>query len=251
MELNDMRRPFIAGNWKMFTSEAEAIALAQAILDMTRPGDYDVAVCPPSVHLSSIRDVLEGSHVAIGAQDVYWESFGAYTGEVSVPMLETYCKYVIIGHSERRQLFGETNEAVNKKLLAVLNSSLLPIVAIGETEEQRTNNETETVLARQILEGFAGITLSEQVTVAYEPVWAIGTGLTPTPEEAQSACAFIREILSQIDSKTASVMRILYGGSVKPSNAGDLLKNPDIDGALVGGASLDAGQFVDIINALP
>ena len=224
---------------------------AKAVLEKTNAGEYDVAVCPPAVHLSGVRDVLAGSHIAVGAQDVHWENFGAFTGEISVPMLETYCDYVIIGHSERRQLFGETNETVNKKLLAVLDSSLLPIVAIGETEEQRRNNETEEVLAHQIVEGFTGVTLGERITVAYEPVWAIGTGLTPTPEEAQSACAFIRETLAQIDSESASVMRILYGGSVKPSNAGDLLKNSDIDGALVGGASLDAGQFVDIINAIP
>ena len=248
---NELRRYCIAGNWKMFTAESEAIALAKAVLEKTNAGEYDVAVCPPAVHLSGVRDVLAGSHIAVGAQDVHWENFGAFTGEISVQMLETYCDYVIIGHSERRQLFGETNETVNKKLLAVLDSSLLPIVAIGETEEQRRNNETEEVLAHQIVEGFTGVTLGERITVAYEPVWAIGTGLTPTPEEAQSACAFIRETLAQIDSESASVMRILYGGSVKPSNAGDLLKNSDIDGALVGGASLDAGQFVDIINAIP
>ena len=154
-----MRRPFIAGNWKMFTAESEAIALAKAVLEKTNAGEYDVAVCPPAVHLSGVRDVLAGTHVAVGAQDVHWENSGAFTGEISVPMIETYCDYVIIGHSERRQLFGETNETVNKKLLAVLDSSLLPIVAIGETEEQRRNNETEEVLAHQIVEGFTGVTL--------------------------------------------------------------------------------------------
>jgi triosephosphate isomerase len=246
-----MRRPFVAGNWKMNTTEAEAVALAAAVRDRTRGAACDVAVCVPFPHLAPVREVLRMSEVMLGAQDVFWEPRGAYTGEVSVPMLEDYCQLVIIGHSERRQLFGETDEWVNRKLRAVLASRLDPIVCIGETLAQRQAGETETVLERQLRGALAGIELTPRITLAYEPVWAIGTGETATPAQAQAACAFVRAVLRELGGDVADAIRIQYGGSVNAANAPDLLAQPDIDGALVGGASLDAAQFAAICAAAP
>src|SRR5690606_17241543 len=203
----------------------------------------------PFPHLGAVRDVVAGSHVGLGAQDVYWEPKGAFTGEVSVPMLEDYCRYVLIGHSERRQYFGETDQTVRQKLAAVLNSKLDPIVCVGELLEERRSGQTEAVLARQVREGLSGVELSPRVTIAYEPVWAIGTGETATPEVAQEACAFIREELRKLCGDVADAIRIQYGGSVNAENAADLLAQPDIDGALVGGASLKADQFAKIVEA--
>ena len=208
-----------------------------------------MAVCVPFPHLASVREGLAGSHVRLGAQDVYWEPSGAYTGEVSVPMLQDYCSHVIIGHSERRQFFGETDDWVNRKLAAVLASPLDPIVCVGELLAERRAGDTEEVLHRQLRAGLAGLTLSARVTIAYEPVWAIGTGETATPEVAQEACAYIRGVLREIASAAADAIRIQYGGSVNPDNAASLLSQPDIDGALVGGASLKAGQFAAICAA--
>ncbi|MXZ88144.1 MAG: triose-phosphate isomerase [Dehalococcoidia bacterium] len=244
-----MRRPFIAGNWKMNTSEEEAAALARDVAEATAGASCGVAVCPPFPHLSAVRDAVAGSEVAVGAQDVHSEESGAFTGEVSVAALESYCRYVIIGHSERRALFGETDESVNRKTGAVLASSLDPIVAVGETLAQREAGEMADVLDRQVRRGLAGLDLSERVTVAYEPVWAIGTGQTATPEMAQEACALIRSLLRELGGDAADAIRIQYGGSVNPGNAADLLAQPDIDGALVGGASLKADQFAAVVAA--
>lgn len=245
----DPRRPFIAGNWKMNTTAAEAVALALGVSAATAGAPCDVAVCVPFPYLAAVRDALAGSHVAVGAQDVYWEPKGAFTGEVSVPMLEEFCRYVIIGHSERRQLFGEQDEWVNRKLRAVMASPLDPIVCIGETLDEREAGETELVLARQVDEGLHDNDINERLTIAYEPVWAIGTGRTATPQMAQDACAFIRSQLRELVGEMADRIRIQYGGSVNAANAAEILAQPDIDGALVGGASLDAGQFAAIVAA--
>ena len=233
----------------MNTSETEAIALAKGVVAATASAACDVAVCVPFPHLAAVRAATQGSDIAVGAQDVYWEPKGAFTGEVSVAMLEDYCRYVIIGHSERRQFFGETNDWVRRKLAAVLASKLDPIVCIGEFLDERRGGRTEQVLSTQLREGLDGITLSERITVAYEPVWAIGTGETATPEIAQAACAFIRGELRALGGDVADRIRIQYGGSVNVENAATLLSQPDIDGALVGGASLKADQFAAIVAA--
>ena len=244
-----MRKPFVAGNWKMNTTEAEAVALARDVAHATAGAGCDVAIAPPFPHLAPVRDALAGSDVAVAAQDVYWEPKGAFTGEVSVSMLASYCHFVIIGHSERRQFFGETDEWVNRKVAAVLASDLDPIVCVGELLEQRRAGETEKVLSRQLRAGLTGLTLSPRVTIAYEPVWAIGTGETATPGVAQDACAYIRAVLREISPVHADAIRIQYGGSVNAENAAALLAQPDIDGALVGGASLKADQFGAICAA--
>ena len=243
-----MRTPFIAGNWKMNTTEAEAVALARAVSAIPS-ARCDVAVCVPFPHLGPVRDALRGSSIALGAQDVYWEPKGAYTGEVSTAILADYCRYAIIGHSERRQFFGDTDDWVNRKLKAVLESPIDPIVCVGELLEERRSGATMAVLRRQLQAGLAGVTLSARVTVAYEPVWAIGTGETASPGQAQEACAFIRAQLRELAGDIADAIRIQYGGSVSPENAATLLAQPDIDGALVGGASLKADQFAAIIAA--
>jgi triosephosphate isomerase len=244
-----MRKPFVAGNWKMNTTEAEAAALAREVAVATAGAACDIGVAPPFPHLGAVREAVRGSHVAVAAQDVYWEEKGAFTGEVSVSMLASYCRYVIIGHSERRQFFGETDDWVNRKLAAVLASEMDPIVCVGELLEQRRAGETEKVLYRQLRAGLTGLTMSPRVTIAYEPVWAIGTGETATPQVAQEACAYIRGVLHEIAPVHAGTIRIQYGGSVNAENAPTLLSQPDIDGALVGGASLKADQFAAICAA--
>jgi len=245
-----MRRPFVAGNWKMNTTETEAVALAREVVKATKGASCDVAICVPFPHLASVREAAYHTHVAVGAQDVYWEEKGAFTGEVSVAMLADYCRYVIVGHSERRQYFGETDDWVRRKTEAVLGSAMDPIVCVGERIGERRAGRTEVVLARQIRDSLDGIELSPRVTVAYEPVWAIGTGETATPEVAQAACAFIRGELHALCGDVADAIRIQYGGSVNPENAATLLSQPDIDGALVGGASLKADQFAAIVAAV-
>jgi triosephosphate isomerase len=243
------RRPFIVGNWKMNKTEQEAVALAAAVASSTAGAACDVGICVPFPHLGAVRAVLRGTHVLLGAQDVFWEPAGAFTGEVSTAMLADYCRIVIIGHSERRQLFGEQDEWVNRKLRAVMASPLDPIVCIGETLDEREAGETELVLARQVDEGLHDNDINERLTIAYEPVWAIGTGRTATPQMAQDACAFIRSQLRELVGEMADRIRIQYGGSVNAANAAEILAQPDIDGALVGGASLDAGQFAAIVAA--
>jgi len=245
-----MRKPFVAGNWKMNTTRAEAVDLSRAVVSATAGAACEIAVCVPFPHLADVSRATANTHVGVGAQDVYWEAKGAFTGEVSVPMLKEYCRYVIIGHSERRQFFCEADDMVNRKLVATLAGGLDPIVCVGEVLDQRRSGKTEEVLARQVREGFKDVEWSDRITVAYEPVWAIGTGETATPEVAQAACAFIRGELAKLaGAEMAGRIRIQYGGSVNGDNATTLLSQPDIDGALVGGASLKADQFAAICAA--
>jgi len=249
------RKPFVAGNWKMNLSSRSAVALAEAL--KARIGSLetiDLAVCPPFVYLEQVGKALVGSRIALGAQDVYYENDGAYTGEVSAAMLKDVgCRYVICGHSERRHVIGESNEIINRKLLKCLAEGLKPIFCVGERLEQRQADETGAVVSRQVRVGLEGVSAADlgRVTVAYEPVWAIGTGVNATPAQAQEVHAMIRKLLAELyDAAAAAAMRIQYGGSVKPANAGELMACPDVDGALVGGASLKADDFVGIVQAL-
>jgi triosephosphate isomerase len=251
-----MRKPFLAGNWKMNTDSHSSVELARAIaasLDQTAAEKATVAVCPPFVYLGAVVKALSSSNIGIGAQNVYFEKNGAFTGEISCAMLKGIgCTYVIIGHSERRHVIGETDELINKKIAAAINGGLLPIFCVGELLEERKANKTEAVVKRQIEKGLAGIDAEKMaaVTIAYEPVWAIGTGITATNEQAQEAHLFIRQLLAKMyDGQLAQQIRIQYGGSVKPSNAKELMSQPDIDGLLVGGASLKAEDFVAIVEA--
>ena len=246
-----MRRMLIAGNWKMNKSVEEAVGLINEIKG-TLPADQgvDVLVCPAFVCLESVKKTLAGTSIKLGAQNMYWEDSGAYTGEISADMLVSVgAEYVIIGHSERRQYFGETDENVNLKLKQALAKGLVPIVCIGETLSERESGKTFDVLKSQLDGGLAGISAEQMkgVVLAYEPVWAIGTGKVATKEQAQEAHAFIRGYLrDQFDGPTADAVVIQYGGSVKPDNAKELLGQPDVDGALIGGASLKADDFVGI-----
>jgi triosephosphate isomerase (TIM) len=250
-----MRTLLIAGNWKMNPpARSEAVALAEAVkAGVGTATDVHVVLCPPSVHLSAVDPVLDGSPIGLGGQNMHWEPGGAYTGEVSGAMLvDVGCTHVILGHSERRHGLGETDAQVNAKLLAALASHLIPIVCLGETKDQRLRDETEVVLATQLTGSLAGLSPEQMAgtVLAYEPVWAIGTGLTATPEQAQSAQAFLRgRLAEQFGEATAARVVVQYGGSVKPENAAELLACPDIDGALVGGASLKANDFLAIFRA--
>jgi len=249
-----MRKPFIAGNWKMFKSQLEAVALAEGVRDQVAgldAGKLDILICPPFPWLEAVGAAIKGSPVQLGAQNAHEEPEGAFTGEVAVPMLrDAGCTHVIIGHSERRQHFGERGDRLYKKVRAVLNHGLQVVYCIGETLEEREAGKTEAVLARQLEEALADDLDVARVTVAYEPVWAIGTGKTATGEQAQAAHAFIRGELGRTFGATgAERMRIQYGGSVKPANAAGPLEQPDIDGALVGGACLVPQSFVAIISA--
>ncbi len=249
------RQPFIAGNWKMNLDHLEAIQLVQQVTYHLEPEDYrasEIAVIPPFTALRSIQTLIEGDRlpITLGAQDCHWEDSGAYTGAISVPMLaKLKVSYVLCGHSERRTLFGDDDETVRAKLDAVLRGGLTPILCVGETLEQREVGAAETVVAGQLRAGLNGLTLGEaaSVVVAYEPVWAIGTGRTASPQDADAMCAFARKTVAEIaGDATAEGMRIQYGGSVKPGNVVDLMSREDIDGALVGGASLDADDFAII-----
>ncbi|WP_337174033.1 triose-phosphate isomerase [Paludisphaera sp.] len=250
-----MRTLLIAGNWKLNPASTEAAAaLADDVKNGLGPAtDVHVVLAPPFVFLSRIDQALENSPIGLGGQDLHWETSGAYTGEVSAPMLvDVGCTHVIIGHSERRHGMGETNEQVNAKLKAALAAKLIPIVCIGETKDERLGEKAEAVLLEQLAGSLAGLTAEEAagVVLAYEPVWAIGTGLTATPEQAQAVHAFIRRWLSEtFGEATAARIVVQYGGSVKPDNAAELLACPDIDGALVGGAALKAADFLAIIKA--
>ncbi|MBN2097879.1 MAG: triose-phosphate isomerase, partial [Candidatus Omnitrophica bacterium] len=245
--------PIIAGNWKMYKTAAEAEELVsgfkKALGDVQ---DVEIVVCPPYTSLAAAARVIHGSNISLGAQDVYWEDSGAYTGEISCPMLkELGCQFVIIGHSERRQYFGETNQGVNKKAKAVLSSNLTPIICVGERLEQREKGETFKVIEDHVKNGLKDITEEQarSIILAYEPVWAIGTGRTALPEQAQEAHHFIRQLLKKLyTQELADVLRIQYGGSVKPGNISDLMAQEDVDGALVGGASLKVDSFVGIIK---
>ena len=249
-----MRKRIIAGNWKMNKTLDESIDLARAIKDKAADvQNVDVILCPPFTNLYSVVDVLKGTNIGVGAQNLHWEAKGAFTGEISADMLRSVgCQYVIIGHSERRQYFGETDETVNKRIKAALAAGLAPIVCVGETLEEREADKTEEVVETQIKGAFKDISSSdaENMIVAYEPVWAIGTGKVATPQQAQDVHAFIRSLFKAVYSEQiAETVRIQYGGSMKPGNAAELLANPDVDGGLIGGASLDADAFMGIINA--
>ena len=248
------RRPFIAGNWKMNLDRSGAVALAGGIAE-TVGGDaaVEVADCPPACYLEAVASAVQGSAVGVGGQNMYHEPSGAYTGEISGPMLQDVgCTYVILGHSERRQYFGETDESINIKLKAALSLGLIPIVCVGETLEQREADQTQTVIQTQFTGSFAGISGGDmaKTVIAYEPVWAIGTGETATPDQAEEVHSDLRKMLeNQYTSQIAQEVRIQYGGSVKPDNAVELLSQPNIDGALVGGASLKVDDFLAIIGA--
>ena len=250
-----MRKSFIAGNWKMNTDVHSSVKLAEGVVSGCKDvvGKVDVAVCPPFVYLQQVGKALQSSHIALGSQDVYFEQKGAFTGEISSAMLKDVgCAYAICGHSERRHVIGETDELINKKVHAAILGGLLPILCVGELIEERKANKTAEVVTRQMKKGLAGLSAEKMsaVTIAYEPVWAIGTGLTATPQQAQEVHALIRKLLAEMyDRKIAGEIRIQYGGSAKPDNAGELMQEEDVDGLLVGGASLKADDFVAIVKA--
>jgi triosephosphate isomerase len=249
-----VRRPVIAGNWKMYKTQAEARAYFAAFLPLVSAATHcEIIIAPPFTALTASVHAVSGSpNVAIAAQNVYWESEGAFTGEIAPRMLvETGCRAVIIAHSERRQFFGETDATANRKVQAVLAADLTPILCVGETLDEHEAKQTEAVLERQFKGSLATLTSQEfsRIIVAYEPVWAIGTGRTATPEIAANAHRFLRGMAAEkFTSERAAALRILYGGSVKPDNIKGLMAQPEIDGALVGGASLDAQQFASIVN---
>lgn len=248
-----MRKPFIAGNWKMNKTIKEALELVNDLKrNFVDVEEADIVVCPPYTALSEVADLLLDSNIELGAQDVYWENQGAFTGEISPLMLKDVgCQYVIIGHSERRKYFFETDEIVNKKIIAAKIAGLTPIFCIGETLEERQAKKTIEVVEKQLKGGLKDLEDSDilKIIIAYEPVWAIGTGKTATPQTAQEVHAFIRGWLAKHYSlETSQNIRILYGGSIKPSNIKELMKEVDIDGALVGGASLESSSFVEIVK---
>jgi len=251
-----MRRPFIAGNWKMNLDRAAAVALAQEIARQAEPLDHvDLAVIPPSVYIETVARVLAGSKVAWGAQNVYHQANGAFTGEISVSMLQDLgCRYVILGHSERRHILGETDQEVSKKVHATLKAGITPIVCLGELLPEREAGKTLDVIQRQVEGSLAGVSADQMVriVIAYEPVWAIGTGKVATPEQAEEVHLALRKTLqTRYNTEVSAAVQIQYGGSVKPENARDLLAQPDIDGALVGGASLKTDQFMGIVAGVP
>ncbi len=248
-----MRRPVIAGNWKMYKDVNESVELVNAIKrNVSDIENVDVIVCPPFTNLGEVSEMVTDSNIGLGAQNCYWETEGAFTGEVAVPMLKSIgCKYVIIGHSERRQYFGETDETVNKKIKAAIEGGLIPILCVGETLEEREAGKTMDVVTKQITDSLKGFDEAylDTLIIAYEPVWAIGTGKTASPQQAQEIHANIRALLKDIFSETfASSKALLYGGSVKPDNVVELMNEADIDGGLIGGASLKSDSFADIIK---
>ncbi len=250
-----MRTPLIAGNWKMYKTVSETVEFVNELKKLLagEAGGVEVVLCPPHTSLGAAAEVLAGSDIKLAAQNMYWEEQGAFTGEISPLMLkEIGCKYVILGHSERRQFFGETDETVNKKVKAALKHGLVPIVCVGETLEQRESGVTEKVIETQVRGALAELDQAQtaSLVMAYEPVWAIGTGRTASDDDAQKVNGFIRNLLTELAGKEAAEkVRIQYGGSVKPENAAALMSKPDIDGALVGGASLKPDSFAGIIKA--
>jgi triosephosphate isomerase len=247
------RRTFVAGNWKMHKTIADAEAFVSALLPrVAAVQNVDIAVCPPYLALQAVVDSARGSQVAVYAQNMHEADSGAFTGEVCAPMLaEIDVDGVLLGHSERREYFCETDAALQSKVVKALDSDLAPMLCVGETEEERERGDTERKLRHQVLEGLDKVDRERlsAVTIAYEPIWAIGTGQVATPEIAQEACAFVRALVEHFDKDAAGVVRVLYGGSVKPGNARELLEQPDIDGFLVGGASLEADSFGAIVDA--
>ena len=248
-----MRTPFIAGNWKMFKTVGEAVKYAKEFRSLVKDvQDVEIVLAPPFTALRAVAEAVRNSNVGVAAQDLHWEREGAFTGAVGAPMIrEAGADYAIIGHSERRTLFGETDTTVNRKVAAAFASGLTPIVCIGETLDQRDRNETMDVLDRQIKGGLDGVAAEQlgQLVIAYEPVWAIGTGRNATPAQAAEAHGHIRQRLRQwFGADAAELCHVIYGGSVKPENARELVSQPDVDGALVGGASLDVRGFSDIVS---
>ncbi len=248
-----MRKPLIAGNWKMYKTVDEAVEMVTKLKPLVSDvKDREIVVCPPFIVLSAVNQVVKGTNIGLGAQNLHWEKEGAFTGEISGQMLKSVgCTYIIIGHSERRQYFGETNTTVNNRLKSALAIGLTPIVCVGETLQQRENNETFKVVETQIFDGLLGSSNDQAkiIVIAYEPVWAIGTGKTATPEQAEEVHKFIRGLLNKMfGTNIADSIRILYGGSIKPNNITELMKQPNIDGGLVGGASLTHDSFAQIIK---
>lgn len=247
-----MRKPFVAGNWKMYKNIGQAKAFAEEFKKIYKSSDIEVAVCAPYLQLSCLKEAFKGTDIKIGAQNVHYADEGAFTGEISCEMLmELGVDYVIIGHSERRQYFGETDETVNLKLKKVLEAGLLPIVCVGESLEEREEGRAFELVEKQLVKAMQEVSKDEavKITIAYEPIWAIGTGKTATKEQANEMCCHIRDIMEKIyDAETSINVRIQYGGSVKPENASEILGMEEIDGALVGGASLKAESFLEIVN---
>jgi triosephosphate isomerase len=247
------RTPLIAGNWKMYNTNTEAVQTAGRLAELVADtSDVDIMIAPVFTAIDPVSKVVNGSRVGLGAQNLYWEKEGAFTGEISADMLVSAgCQYVIIGHSERRQYFGETDETVNKKITAAITANLIPVFCIGETEAERESGNTFSVLDKQVKDGLKEKFVEDlgSLVIAYEPVWAIGTGKTATSDQAQETHKYIRSLIDGIfGTALADSVRILYGGSVKPANVAELMAMPDIDGALVGGASLDAESFSQIVK---
>lgn len=247
-----MRIPFIAGNWKMYKTIREAREFAQTFKRLYHDTDVRTAIFAPFTQLQALKEEFEGSGISVGAQNVHYEKEGAFTGEISIEMLkELSVDYCLIGHSERRQYFGETDRTVNLKLKALLETEILPLVCVGENFQERDEGRAEELVSSQIRAAFDGVDKEKvcRVTVAYEPVWAIGTGRTATPKQANEMCSLIRKTLASVyDEETADMIVIQYGGSVKPENAYDIMNMEEIDGALVGGASLDPSKFIEIVD---
>lgn len=245
-----MRKAIIAGNWKMNNTASEGVALVKAIAPLVKEATCDVVVCVPAIDIPAVSEALKGTNIALGAENVHFAEKGAYTGEISAAMLKEYgVQYVIIGHSERRQYFGETDETVNKRTLTALKAGLTPIVCIGETLEERESGKTEDILYRQIKDGLNGVEDLTALVIAYEPVWAIGTGKTATATQANETIGFIRKTLGELFcEKCAAKVRIQYGGSMNAGNCKELMAQEEIDGGLIGGASLKANDFATIVN---
>lgn len=247
-----MRKPIIAGNWKMNMTPSEGVALVESLKPLVEDAACEVVVCPPAICLPAVAKAIEGSNIALGAQNMHWEPKGAYTGEIAAGMLcEVGVQYVIIGHSERRAYFAETNETVNKKVRAAIAAGLTPIMCCGETLELRESGGTDAFVAQQIREGLQDLTADQvaALVIAYEPIWAIGTGRTATNDQAQETIAMIRATVADVfGAQAADAVRIQYGGSMNPKNASDLMAMPDIDGGLIGGASLNAADFAKVVH---
>jgi triosephosphate isomerase len=249
------RRPYVSGNWKLWGTRAQATDYCQSFLELLPPASErrcDVGLCVPFTSLDTVVRAIDGSGVIVSAQNMHAEEFGAYTGEISAPMLlELGVHSVVLGHSERRQYDCENDRALQEKVPAALEAGLSPILCVGETEEEREGGDTERKLRQQVTEGLLRVPDERlgEVTIAYEPIWAVGTGRVATPEQAQEAIAFVRALVGGRSEQAAAAVRVLYGGSVKPDNAAELMAQPDVDGALVGGASLDPQAFVDIAAA--
>ncbi len=244
-----MRIPVIAGNWKMNTTVEEASRLIGAMKKkLDAISGVEKVVCPPFVSLVPVADALRGSSIGLGAQNIYFEEKGAFTGEISPKMLAGLCRYVILGHSERRGYFGETDEMVNKKIRAALAAKLIPIVCIGETPEENENGQTERVVTRQVKAALDGLSSIENLIIAYEPIWAIGTGKSATEKQANDTIGLVRRVVAGIFGPAAQKLRIQYGGSANASNIAALMSQPEIDGALVGGASLKADEFISMVE---